>query len=638
MRKLLMITTVLCGVWAGPGSKPAEAAPVVTLVNVAWIKAGAALTGVFGATIGQALLQLGASIVLSRVAMALRGKPKQQELLRELQQPTSLPAYRFVYGKCMAPGTPAPVRVKGAILYGCFILNSRPSAGPFTVYLDKRAVEVSGDPYDFAGAGATATNAPFAGYCKYWIGRGDQVGPPAEILSEAPDLFLPTDGWQGLTVIWFRLDRGPNESRQERWPATPPEVLVDGRWSLVWDPRDALQDPDDASTWAWSANHGLCVLDALRMNPVRGYDLRYLWQETFEWAADVADETVAVVGGGTIPRYEVNGVLVFDRGAELEDQVLPMAQAGAARFTRVGGRLGLVPGVYSAPVMTLTDVLDDAPLAFTRYRPSNELVTAVTATYSNPDRFYEDASTPVYTIAGAQAADGGIERLGQYDLRFVTDHRQAQRVAKILGMRTRMQKTVSGVFPPAAFDLIGGSPVTLALPAPYAHRNGVYEVEEASPALDVVGLDGVALRMPLSMRETSSAVYAWSTADEQPIAEEVYDGAIDPPEAPTDLQAAQSVAGFTYQVNFDFIPSVTATVLSYEWQWQNEYLGVWNIGGTLNPDNVTGGRIYGVLSGIASGTYSIRVRAIGATGASDWLTLTGILVDDEIVIDAGTGP
>lgn len=358
MRKLLLTSTFLTVLALTPTA--AEAGPVVGVLMQLGVPFASALAATYG-PVGAALMQLGASILLSKAAQALAGKPKQAQVIRELTQPESLPPWRHVYGKARAAGSPAPVRVKGSILYGCFILNSRPSAGPFTLYLDKREVAASGDPYDFAGAGASATVAPFAGHCTYWIGRGDQVGPPAQILAEAPDQFEASDGWRGLTVIWLRLHVGANESRATRWPATPPEVMVDGKWSLVWDPRDSDQDSDDASTWAWSANQALCTLDALRQNPLRRYGSRHLWIETFAWAADVADEAVPVKAGGTIPRYEANGTLVFANGAEIEDQVMPLAEAGAARFIRVGGQLGLVPGCWREPTMALTDVLADHP-------------------------------------------------------------------------------------------------------------------------------------------------------------------------------------------------------------------------------------------------------------------------------------
>lgn len=635
LRKLLLITTALVGFTASP----VEAGPVVGAVSFLFGGAGfGAVTSIWGisaGTVGFAvvtgLLRLGGSLILSRIAAALGPKPKQSQVIRELLQPSSLLPWRFVYGQCWAPGSPAPVTVKGNYVYACFLLNSRPSAGPFTVIFDKRPVEFTGDPYDFEGSGAAATNAPFAGYCQYWIGRGDQLGPPDEILAEAPEYFEATDGWQGLTVLWVRLHAGDSDSRTERWPATPPEVFVDGKWSLVHDPRDPAQDADDPATWQWSANQALCALDALRQNPLRKYKAVNLWTETFAWAADVADEAVAVKAGGTIPRYEANGVLVFAGGSEIEDQVQPLADAGASQFTRVGGKLGLVPGCWREPVIVLDDVLSDQPFSFTRYRPSGELLTAVSATYISPDRMYEDADTPIYTLAGAQAEDGGEEKLGQFDLRFVTDHRQGQRVAKIMGMRSRMQRTAAGVFPPAAFDLVAGSVSTLTLLAPYQGRNGNYEVEETTPGFDPLGSSGVALRCALSLREITPEVFAWDAeTEEQDVVVEAFDPNIGPLQLPgtvncdSDASTALLSGDSLYaRIRFEFDPSASASVTAYEWEYKKvSALPVWQSGGLINAQTLDGdGDVFGYLVPVTIGTdYQVRVRALSPGRASDWVT------------------
>lgn len=590
--------------------------------------------------LGQAAVQLGASLLLSTAASALLGRRGvgQQDLIRELMQPKSLPVYRFVYGKCMAPGTPAPVRVKGEYLYACYLLNSRPSQGPFTLYLDKREVEYSGDPYDFAGPGALSTNAPFTdsnpanNHCRYWIGRGDQVGPPATILADAPEFFQATDGWRGRTVIWLKLRAGDNGSRGERWPAVPPEVMVDGYWSLVRDPRSG-----DAR--AYSANQALCVLDALRENPMRPYDDRNLWLETFEWAADEAAEPFAVKGGGTIPKFEVNGVLAFTEGAELEDQVMPLVNAGASRLIRVGGRLGIVPAVYQAPVLTVSDVLDDQPMTFNRYRPASELVTEVTATYTSPLRMFEEAATPVFTLPGAQAEDGGLAKLGQFDLSMVTDHRQGQYVAAIFGRRSRMQRSWSGVLPGQAFDLVAGSVMQLTLPAPYERRGGIYEVEQIQPGFDPVGQSGAAMRCPVTLRETSPDVYAWNAdVDEQDVIIEEFDPdlrRVQPPGEITLISDASTVliSGDTSiaRIRMSFAPSTSGGVIAYDWQYQQGG-NPWQTGGTIDRNIMDmGGDVFGYLVPVVVGdTYTIRVRALAPGGTSEFV------VSDPIVASAGS--
>lgn len=617
MRKWLLITSALVCL----GAQPAKAGPVIPLAQAAWAGIAGALTagGITGA-----LAQIGASLVLNAAVGALAGQrmPKQQDIVRELQQPTSLPAYRFVYGRCWAPGTPAPVRVVGDVLYACYILNSRPSAGPFTVYFDKREVEAEGDPYDFAGSGAQASNDPFGGHAQYWIGRGDQTAPPQTILDEAPDLYQATDGWRGLTVLWVRLRIGDNDSRQERWPATPPEVMVDGQWSMVRDPRN----PNAPA--AYSANQARCVLDALRSNPLRPYDDRNLWLDTFAWAADVADDDFPVKGGASIPKFEVNGVLAFTAGSELEDQIIPLVNAGASRLIRVGGRLGLVPAVYQAPVMTVTDVLDDQPMTFNRYRPSGELVTEVTATYTSPLRAYEDATTPTFILPGAQAEDGGTPKLGQYNLGMVTDHRQAQYVAAIMGRRTRMQRSWSGMLPGQAFDLVACSTLRLELPEPYARRSGIYEVEQIHPGFDPVGLEGVAMRCPASLRETAPAIYAWNPAvDEQDVAVEEFDPSIRTLQPPT-LATAISDATTTItsgdtsiaRIRLSFTPSTSSSALAYEWQFR-EATGPWQTGGMIDAEIADeGGNVFAYLSPVVVGaSYTLRVRTLAPGSGSDWV-------------------
>ena len=101
---------------------------------------------------------LTASLLLSVASRALAPKPSQPDVVRGLQVPNSLPPKRFVYGKTRVYGSWAPGwTVKDGIFYGCLIFNSRPSdGGERVIYLDKRAVTLTGDVLDFA-TGAEAS-------------------------------------------------------------------------------------------------------------------------------------------------------------------------------------------------------------------------------------------------------------------------------------------------------------------------------------------------------------------------------------------------------------------------------------------------------------------------------------------------
>lgn len=638
MRKLLLITTALVGITL---AAPAAAAPVGVWVATAIL--GASAAGTIGFALVAGVVSMAISVGVSMIAMRMRGKPKQEAVRQELTRPTSLPSYRFVYGKTWAPGTPVAWRVQGRHLYICYLLNSRPSAGPFTVLFDKRVVEKEGDEFNFGPTGgAVGTNRPFglslpgglaspAQIVTYWIGRGDQTTCPAAIVAETNGFFTASDAWRGRTVLWARLNCGRDEERQERWPASPPELNVDGNWSIVRDPRDG-QDK-------FSRNQALIVLDALRTNPLRPYANSYLRIDSFEWSADVADQPIGVRAGGTIPRYQADGVLVFSDGAELEDQLQPLLEAGASRFSRIGGRLAMVPAVARDSVKTITDFTTGQPPDFIRWRSADELYTEAVARYPAPDRAYESAETPVHVVAGAQEADGGTPKRLTVDLDFVTDGRQAQRIAKIMAMRSRMQRGISAELFPDCFNLVSGSVATVQLGPPYGSWDGLYEVEMISPAAGIEDEDSITIRLPTVLREDSAAIYAWNVvAEEKTVAAggplPQLQGVL-PPASVTAVTgtAAAETSGDTVVpgVTAAWPGSTSASTTGYLWEWQVRVPGgtwsAWRSGGAVDLSAADG---VGVFTSTIQwprigDDYRFRVRTMGTWGQSAWVLSAPII-------------
>lgn len=593
-------------------------------------------TAAGGLTLAGTLVNLAGSTLLSSAARALSRPRGSQQVLRDLAMPQALPSKRFVYGQTRAVGTPIALRVVGEYLYACWLFNSRESEGEFDLILDKRRVTLSGDPYDFAGAGGAATNDQFTDHLTVWFGRGDQTQPPATILADAPwavadpQLFRDSDAGRGCTVVWAKIRAGGSGQRQERWPNSPPYAELEGKFSKVWDPRDGAQDADDAATWTWSDNHRLCVLDALRQNPVRPYQLRNLNLTQWQDAADAADQLVSLKSGGTEKRYRARGTLVFS-GAELEDLLAPMMAAGAADFVRTGGRLGITTGIWDGVAYTLHDLLDY--MTCSSLKRGEDLPTQIRASYVSAAREYEAAELPAWDIPGAQAADGGVPAVVTYDLEWAGSPTQAQRCRKILGLKARSQRSLSGIAPPSAFTCVSGSVVQVSLPAPFNSRDGTYEVVSIHPALDPVGTSGVALRCPIELTETSAAIYAWDAAtDEIDIEDPVYDasrpgvqmpGAISVTSGPgVDLDNGGSLVP---RMRFAFAPSGSSGVEGYEWQWRVAG-GAYQSGGVIDPEAVDGGGdAYGFLNlSSVSAAHDIRIRTTAAAGQSGWREITGV--------------
>lgn len=615
--------------------------------------AGSGIATFAGTTFGAAALNLAGGLALNALSSALMGGGRRaDDQARQLQLPTSLPLYRFPYGTTEAAGTPAPAYlVQDDVLYGCWLLSSRPAAlTSFTLLLDKRPVSYTGNPLDFAGSGGAASNAPFDGYVNFWVGRGDQTAPPADILAEVPydagslpDGFKPTEAWRGRTVVWMRLRLGSNNG--ERWPAWPPAVSMVGDWSLVWDPRDEEQSLDDPSTWAWSDNHGLCLLDALTQHPVAPHDPDDLFIATFSWAADAAAQAVALKAGGTEPRYRVGGTVVFEDGAELEDHIDDIVSAGGGTLIRASGRLGYAPGIWHAPVATVTDRIGGFERAVLA---EDEAWTHIRTFYTSAARGYETAEFGEWPIPGAT----GIRRVMEQQLPMVTSPTQAQRLRQIAGRLALRQKTLSFVgFPGELFDPLPGANVTVDWARP-TRANGVYMLASSRPA-EQLGPDGdgLVLRVPVTLRETAEEVYAWTPAsDEEDVDDEAFDAAFTGISAPGAISTTTGASvdldtGGTIlpRVLFQFDPSVTGRVRQYEWEYENpSSAGAWLPGGVLGADlRNAGGKVFGYLVGLAPALSTrIRVRAVGDGGlVSDWVTSATVALDFDLVLNSATaGP
>jgi len=619
-------------------------APIFASITAGITSAAVALgfSAAAAASIASSLVQFGVSFLINSAISALSNK-KAEDVGRDLAQPTTAPPYRFVYGECRATGTPAGTPVKGGAIFGAWILNSRPSdLSTFTLYLDKREVVLTGDAFDLNGVGATATEAPFAGYVTVWASRGDHTVPPSHFITDAAyvegtaeHLWKSTDAWKGRTMIWLKLEAGPQGDRQERWPSTPPLVEVEGKWSLAFDPRTGVTD--------WSENHALCVRDALRNNPIRAYQEAQIHDSFNQDGPDACDETVALKSGGSEARYVCAGTLVFNEG-EIEDQLNPMMISGAADFIRVGGKLGYAAGVYREPTETITYLMGDG-FEFPDMVPGSDLVNQLRVTYLSPARGYETAELLPWDIPGALTEDGGVPAVKTLALPFCPSPTQGMRVRSITGLRIRRQERIQGgTLPPEAFDLVGGATATIALPAPYSALDGIYEIEGIHPGLDPIGESGeVAMRLPASLVKHSAAIYAWTPAtDEEDVFDEPYDGTRNGTDAPGAISVTTGDAvnlgttgSIIPRIRFAFDPS-TSTVTAYEWEYR-ETAGDYESGGLIGEEVRDGSsKVFGYLIGTAGQNYDIRVRAIGANGNSDFVEITGVTPVVDITIDIPT--
>lgn len=572
-------------------------------------------------TLGTVLGHVGASVLLSAVSRRLAGRPRASDLARDLSLPRSQPAKRFVYGEgVLATGSPAPAWVvANGNLYCCHILNSRPSAGITKLVVDKRYVDLDGDALDFSGPGANPAVGVLESYAKVWLGLGGQSGPPDVIMSEVgditsadPSLFWPTDRWSGCTVLWGRYDKGAAESVASRWPAAPPEISAVGNWSRVWDPRDAGQDADDPDSWTVSSNAWLCTLDCLRRNPLARWGIDQIDIDSFKAAADDADALRARLVGPSEPRWRIGGTVGFGGGSVLLDVIQPMLDATGGDLMIDGAGITAIPATPRAPLITVTDWLRDSPQTFRARQKQRDVPAAVQASWPQPEAGWE-AQTLAPAVVPGQTWTGGEDRVTPISLDLVPYPAQAMHLQQIEARRAALGRELTFTAGPELFaeGAQAGDWVEVDFGPDFASRNGLYMIQQAAPGEWAAGSEGVAFRLPVTLRETAESVTDWDPdTDEQTVYVPdlvEYEVTLD---APADLVAVAAVEA----VEFTFTPPGGA-VTSLEWGWRADG-GFWQAGGTL-PASATGGTLINAspLSG-----YDIRVRALGLGIASDWVS------------------
>ena len=671
MRKWLLITTALVGVTI---AEPAAAGPVTWALVQQGVGFFSAFTAANGAIAGAAL-RIGAGLLLSAgLSRAQMARQKSPSMKREFTLPTSLPAKRAVYGHYRMMGTPVPWRVRGDVLYGCLLMNSRPSAGTnLTIWIDGRQCTIEPredeegtelppeeqgtlDDFESPGALVRIDGFPDPGaqdwYCRAWLGLGDQTTCPDDIVAEAPEYFAATDAWQGCTVLWIAMNAGGSiEKRMKRWPAVPPVVELEMDWSLIWDMRDGAQDKDDPATWTYSDNQALCLLDALRTNPVRRYRDTQLILDSFEDGADVADEAVtrwhdSVLEEETVTeaRYRAAGFVDWSQG-ELMDLIQPLADAGAGRIVRAGGKVGYAAGAWRASVHTFTDILDEGGVDFGVVKSSREVPAALKGIWVSPDRSYEEAELGPYAVPNGPARIDG-DNVRDLRLPMCPSGTQCQRVVKIEALRLGAQKTLTCVLPPDAIEIMPGATVTSNLPAGWTRLNGTWRVDSANPGVWLADADKVAFRVPVTLSENTAAIYAWDPeTDEQEIVNIDLTDSTYISGSPTDLTAetveVNTGGAIVLMMEFSFIPPTIGVVETYEVIYRQDgetaFTPLPDIpGDTLGDD----GRVTQRFGPVAfAQSYDIGVRSVGPNGYSAWVYALDVVAGLAIDSAAGTaGP
>ncbi len=307
----------------------------------------------------------------------------------------------------------------------------------------------------------------------------------------------------GIAYIAFKL-----EWDADKFPQGVPNISAVVKGKKVYDPRVGSQSATDATTWTYSQNPALCVRDYLVNESYGlGEDYTLIDSTTLEAAADLCEESISLDGGGTQDRYELNGVI--DTANQIKANIEQMLSAMGGRITYSGGKYFVEGAEYKAPALTFDEADCISDIQTQTKQSRRKQYNGVKGIFVSEEKNYKVLDYPAQ-ISSTYATEDGDPVYLDMPLPFVTNNTQAQRLAKIALLKSRQQVVITMAVNLKGLRVKVGDTINVTNER-LGYSSKVFEVIDYSLAI----ADGGSLGVNLTCIETASAVYDWSTSDEE---------------------------------------------------------------------------------------------------------------------------
>lgn len=350
---------------------------------------------------------------------------------------------------------------------------------------------------------------------------------------------------------------------------------------------------------AFSNNAALCQLDYVVASHGVGADSSEI--DTASWiaAANVCDENVVLLGGGTQKRYTCDGSFSVDRRPIDIMEALLSSSAGTMIYQQ--GTYRGHAGAFTTPTAWLTedDLRGEIDL-FTK--PSRkDLFNAVRGTFVDADNFSQDADFAPVTSAAFEAEDGNIRLFRDIELPFTQNNRRAQRIAKIHLERARRPTVIRFPAKLTALEMAAWDTVHVRIER-LGWSNKTFRILEWALA-ENGGVD-------LVLQEEDASVYAWS-AEEQLLTAPPATVVPDPTVVPTPTQPEFRAVADGFEVSWTSpADQLVTSGGNVEIQFKRSSDTLW-LSGITAPGDQTMALIAGVNTAIQ---HDIRVRFVNQAG------------------------
>lgn len=284
-----------------------------------------------------------------------------------------------------------------------------------------------------------------------------------------------------------------------------PNISAVIKGKKVYDPR--------TEAVAYSNNAALCVRDYLSNSTYGlGASIDEIDDASFIAAANICDEDVNVLGGGTEKRYTMNGVVDTAKSpAEILNDMLTSC-GGTIYYSN--GKWHIKVGAYVTPTVTLDENDLRGPIKIQTRNSGQDQFNAVKGIFVSPENNWQPTDYPELTSEQFEFEDGGDRKYIDLTLPFTTSVSTAQRLAKQVLYRNREQLSLTMPCKLTAFQFEVGDTVQITN-SRLGFNAKPFEVVSWSFSPEPQGDDGITLGVDLVLKETNSDVYAWdSVVDE----------------------------------------------------------------------------------------------------------------------------
>lgn len=247
-----------------------------------------------------------------------------------------------------------------------------------------------------------------------------------------PSKWTPEHKLSGCAAICVSL-----KFDAKKFPNGTPNVTANIRG------KNDILDPR-TGTRAYTDNAALCLADYIADNTygvgAAINDPRGINKDELIAGANACDEVVDTVDGATEARYTLNGVI--DTSQTPQTIIRAMLTSMAGHAVRRSGQWYVLPGVYRAPSMVLTEGQATGSLRLVTRLSRSDNFNAVRGTFVSPENDWQPDDFPAYQSGVYIAEDRGRKSWQDIELPFTTSSSMAQRIAKIELEQARRQMSI----------------------------------------------------------------------------------------------------------------------------------------------------------------------------------------------------